>query len=334
MNGRHTFPFHLRALRHCTLVWVVACGPASPPPVAPELTAPPVPPMPAETRSFRHHRSRAVASQTARHRVRDGLAVLGLPQIVEAKFAYGATDKDLKDEDVEVDVVHDGKTERVGVFRTSQDGQAGPADDGGRVRIVFDGAKARPLGRHHFRFTVVGDGTTAEGTLVVVARDQAAFVSDVDGTLTESEFAEVPALMKNHLPAAHSGAARVFGLLADRGYVPIYLTARPEWLVARTRAFLKENHFPEGVLVTKRDKSGALGHAAAVYKKEELAKIAAAVRIHWAFGNMPTDADAYATLLADPKRCVLYRFTDTAHGCRRIESYDDLVPEISALGPP
>ena len=290
--------------------------------------------MPSETRSFRHHRSRAVASQTPHHRVRDGLAVVGLPQIVEAKFAYGTTDKDLKDEDVEVDVTHEGKTERVGVFRTSHDGQAGPTDDGGRVRIVLEGAKALPMGRHHFRFTVVGDGTTAEGTLVVVARDQTAFVSDVDGTLTESEFAEVPALMKNRLPLAHAGTARVFGLLADRGHVPIYLTARPEWLVSRTRAFLKENQFPEGVLVTKRDKSGALGQAAAVYKKEELARIAQTVRIHWAFGNMPTDADAYATLVADRKRCILYRHTDAAHGCRRIESYDDLVPEITALPPP
>jgi hypothetical protein len=278
--------------------------------------------------ALRHRRSKLVlAAGAPRHRVRDVLVAEGDPQIVEAKFAYGLTDLDLKDEYVVVDVERPSGWEPVGTFLTSEDA---PGDDGGRVRAILPKERALPMGRHRVRFTVQADGTVAEGVIVVVPRGERAFVSDVDGTLTSAEFAEVPALLLGTLPAAHPGAARVLTALAERGYVPIYLTARPEWLMPRTRAFLTENGFPPGVLVTRRDKSGAIGSAAAAYKRNELERISFVVSIGWAFGNKPSDTVAYAKFVADPSRRVFFRLTDEAHGGRRIESYLDLLDGIAA----
>ncbi len=314
-------------------VLVPACGgEVTPRPRVTTVAAPDAPPdTPDTTRRFRHRRSRFVVSAgKPSHRGRDVLVAEGEPQDLEAKIAYGVVDKDLHDEDVDVFLLADAGATLLGTVRTSADG---PADDGGRARLRLAGDRALPVGRHRIRFVVRGDGSTAEIAAVVVRRGQDAFVSDVDGTLTASEFAEVPAIVEGKLPLAHPGAARVFGVLASRGLLPVYVTARPEWLVPRTRAFLEQNGFPPGVLVTKRDKSGALGSAAAAYKKTELARIASVVRIRWAFGNTPSDADAYAALLPDASRRVLYRYEDVTFGGRRIEAYDELASEVASASP-
>lgn len=233
----------------------------------------------AEVRSFRHGSSRLVVGSGApRHRARDVLVLEGEAQLLEAKLAYGPADKDLHDEDVDVLLVPDeaGPVRRLGTVRTSEDGRG---DDGGRARLRLEGGAALPAGRHRVRFVVRGDGSEVDGVVAVVPRGAPVFVSDVDGTLTSGEWAELPAALVGRLPAAHPGAARILGALASRGLLPVYLTARPEWLVPRTRAFLAANGFPEGVLFTKRDRSGAFGDAAAAYKRQVLGELGARVRL-------------------------------------------------------
>jgi hypothetical protein len=97
--------------------------------------------------------------------------------------------------------------------------------------------------------------------------------------------------------------------------------------MGRTRAFLQEHAFPPGVVCTERNKTGDYGASAATYKKRELQRIAASgVRIEWAFGNMPSDAEAYHAVIPNARR-VLYRRDDKAYGAQRIESYAELLPE-------
>lgn len=326
----------VRAAALTLLAALAACGPKEPKeptlPVGvstvPNLPMPDAPPIPGQTTGFRHKHSQAIAqSGHPHHRVRDVLVAIGDEQRIEGKVAYGAGDRDLHDEDVVFDIEREpGTWDRSKVVRTSK-GEG----DGGRAVLVIDPDRPLSQGRHRVKMTVVGDASSAEGAVVVVPRRQAVFVSDVDGTLTSSEFAEAPALAHHTLPAAHPDAARIFDLLAQKGYVPIYLTARPEWLVPRTRAFLATNKFPEGVLVTMRTKGGSFGDHAAAFKRGELERIATTFEIMWAFGNMPSDAAAYATVVKDPRKRVLYRLTDATYGCRRIESYGDLASE---LGPP
>lgn len=300
----------------------------------PNLPMPDAPPVPGRTVGFRHKHSQSIAqSGHPHHRVRDLLVAIGDEQRIEGKVAYGAGDRDLHDEDVVFDIEREpGTWDRSKVVRTSGSKLATPTpgvEDGGRAVLVIDPDRPLSQGRHRVKMTVVGDSSSTEGAVVVVPRKQAVFVSDVDGTLTTSEFAEAPALAHHTLPGAHPDAARIFDLLAQKGLVPIYLTARPEWLVPRTRAFLAANKFPEGVLVTMRTKSGSFGEHAAAFKRGELERLATTFDITWAFGNMPSDAAAYATIVKDPKKRILYRLTDATYGCRRIESYADLANELA-----
>ena len=154
-----------------------------------------------------------------------------------------------------------------------------------------------------------------------------------DGTLTTSEAVEFSALLTGKTPKAHEHAATVLTLLADRGYRPFYLTARPEFLTERTRDFVKERGFPPGIVHTNVNKSGALGSAAATFKSGELALAKKSnVLPTWAFGNSDSDAEAYANAKV-PKlnQRIFFQYTDQTHGGRRIESYGELISEVSAL---
>lgn len=327
---RSVTPHALRVLGLATIL--VACASRDPQPTAMPSSSPPPPQQP-NARHFIHKRSHLViATGAANHRGRDTLVVLSQPQTIEAKFAYGPVDKDLHDEDVLIErELEDGRAEAIGTARTSADSDH---DDGGRIHFTIPSDRALPLGEHTLRLTVVGDGTQTHLSLIVVPKDQPVFVSDVDGTLTASEVAEFPALARGKLPEAHPHAAKAFQLLRERGYIPIYLTARPEWLLGRTRAFLREHGFPPGIVCTKRDKSGGYGDSAATFKKMELDRIAhLGVRIEWAFGNMPSDARAYSEIIADPRHRVLYRQDDPTFGARRIESYEEILSELSAMKP-
>ncbi len=276
--------------------------------------------------AFRHLRSRAViASGSPNHRARDLIVAEGALQTIEAKIAYGPIDKDLVDEDVRIEHLVGDRWEMLATVRTSDDG---PDCDGGRARFVIPGDRAVGVGRHRIRVTVVGDQSQAELALVVVPKKQPIFVSDIDGTITVSEIAEFPAMARGELPDPHPYAAAAFHRLAERGHVPVYLTARPEWLLPRTRAFLELHRFPPGVVVTRRDKSGGFGSSAAAGKLMELERLAEDFTIAWAFGNMPSDAHAYSKIVSDPRRRVLYRYTDELHGARRIESYEEIYGEL------
>jgi len=242
----------------------------------------------------------------------DGIAI-------EAKIAYGPADKDLADEDIRIErETSKARWAELGVARTDHDG---------RVRFS---AGTFPLGSHRLRLTVIGDGSSTELSVVVVPGGQSIFVSDVDGTLTESETAEFPALLRRQLPAVHPAAADVFRKLAAKGFVPVYLTARPDWLLARTRELLATNQFPPGVVLTERSAMGQYGAGAAAFKRNELEVLVAngRTKIEWAFGNMPSDAETYATFITDPKRRVFYRYTDAAYGGRRIDSYEEVAADL------
>jgi phosphatidate phosphatase PAH1 len=262
-------------------------------------------------------------------------------QVVVGKFAYGTMDKDLHDEEVDVFVRRGcgASWERLGSATTTTEGGHHPAvdgveDRGGQVFFEIPPDRALPVGKHLVRLVVAGDLTVADATLLVLGPGTPVFVSDVDGTLTSSEYVEVFKTLEGTLPEAHPGAPEAFSALASKGYRPIYLTARPELLLARTRAFLQTRGFPPGLVRTSPRTFGAgVGVTAAEFKKSELAALAAiGLKPTFAFGNTPSDAAAYAHAGVEPARCFFYRLEGTYAG-RRVDSYRDLLPELSALGP-
>src|SRR5690606_27500624 len=129
-------------------------------------------------------------------------------------------------------------------------------------------------GRHRVHMVVRGDQSRADAYIEVVPPGTPLFLSDVDGTLTIHEQVEFVALLTGSLPDAHPYAAEALQLLAERGYHAMYLTARPEFLGKRTRAFLRERGFPPGIVHTTLSLTGALGAAAVQYKTGELEMLA------------------------------------------------------------
>lgn len=256
-----------------------------------------------------------------RHRARDIITRPGAPTFVIAKFAYGFFDADLSDEDVAVHLLRGcrGAWESVGVFRTTGRGTPPPAsepgidealsevpDTGGRVYVNL-AHHALAVGMHRVRFTVLGDGTQADALVDVLPPGAQVVVSDVDGTLTESEFASYRDVMGSTPPAANPGAATALSTLSGRGYHLVYLTARPDWFIPRTRTWLENEGFPLGVLRTSL--GGQFGSGAAAFKLHELAAMRDKLLVvpAFAFGNMPSDVRAYAAAGVAPSRAFFFR---------------------------
>jgi hypothetical protein len=295
---------------------------------------------------FRHLRSRTASRLGAAHRGRDQLVREGEVAYAMAKFAYGPTDKDLEDEDVEVYLQTNcgGPATLIGTATTNAPldeevasrvaaGAIGgsPSQGDGRVTLSLG---VLPRGRHRVVFVVRGDGSRTEATIDVVAPSTKIVVTDIDGTQTGSEFEEVGAFLRGRQPSAQPGGAALLRALALRGYVPFYLTARPEQLTERTRRFLAENGYPPGPLHTTRG-LGALHGAAAAFKTAELADLrAGGLRPSVLLGNQPSDGVAFTSpvvLPDDPTEkapeCWLLRLDDQSGRCRRIDSWLEIVKE-------
>ncbi|MCC6522293.1 MAG: phosphatidylinositol transfer protein [Polyangiaceae bacterium] len=282
-----------------------------------------------------------VTSQgAARHRVRDLFLNPGDPQWVLAKLAYGALDKDLVGEWVDIYLLRDcaASWELLGSALTTNDGDhvsvEGVDDTGGRVFFPIPAGAALGAGRHRLHVVVRGDLTSADGFIEVVPAGTPLFVTDVDGTLTTYETEEFVVLLTGNLPEPNPSSAEALALLADKGIRPFYLTARPEWLDGRTREFLAANGYPPGIVHTSLSFTGALGNAAETYKTDELARVLArGLALRYAFGNTATDAAAYANSGVSPlDHRVFFQFDDPQGG-RRIESYAELLGELAALPP-
>lgn len=316
----------------------------------PLAVCPPVPacdaPLPdlGPERDFRHTLSSLiVGTGFANHRGRDLLLRPGDRQFVIGKIAYGIVDKDLEDEEVDVWLLRGcGSTwEQLGTALTTEDDDheavEGVPDSGGRVYFEIPPAQSLGIGRHRIHLSVAGDRSGADLFIQIAPEGTALLVSDVDGTLTIGENEEFSALLQGDLPAANRSAPDALRALAGRGYLPLYLTARPEFLVGRTRDFLARNGFPPGLVHTTTDLLGAIGSDAAAFKTADLdqAVVQRGYVPAYAFGNTATDADAYdATGVQPLDSRLFFRFEDTAHGGRRFEDYGDLVDELAAAPAP
>ncbi|HLM76274.1 MAG TPA: hypothetical protein VK459_26385, partial [Polyangiaceae bacterium] len=277
----------------------------------------------------------------ANHRGRDLFLNPGDPQWILGKFAYGKDDNDLEDEQVDIWLLRDcgSKWELLGTALTSNDDFFGSGpndtvegvkDDGGRVYFRIPAEKELGIGRHRVRMVVRGDLSGTDVYIEVVPKGTPLFVTDIDGTLTESEYIEFQALLEGELPPVHPDAAKAFSILVSKGYRPMYLTARPEWLGQRTRDVLAANKFPPGIVHTTVTDTGAVGGSAAEYKTGELAMLKARALVpSLGFGNAESDAQAYENGGIEPVTDrVFYQFDDVAFGGRRIESYTQLLEEF------
>lgn len=298
----------------------------------------PVPP-PGEALGWDHLDSNLSAlAGSANHRIRDLFYVPGEQQWLLGKFSYGDIDKDMTEERVDVYVQRDclGPWELLGTVYTTDDGDhpavQGVEDSGGWAYFEVPADKTLELGRHRVHMILRGDASSASGFVEVVEPGTPFFLSDIDGTLTTYETEEFVALLSGEIPAAHDFAATALHVLQDKGLHAMYLTARPEWLVARTREFIETRGFPPGIIHTTLTFEGGLGSAAETYKTNELQMLEDKGLVPiWVFGNTESDAAAYDNAGISPlDHRVFYQFEDPAGG-RTIQSYGELIDEFEAL---
>jgi hypothetical protein len=167
------------------------------------------------------------------------------------------------------------KTAEEGVATVAVRVPAGPAGLY-RVRIAFNGSShSRPA--------------EAVGRVFVWPKDGPILVTDIDHTISDLSILQVPFTPIRETPAL-AGAAEALTELA-RTYRIVYLTARDEILVERTRAWLNEKGFPEGPLFC-RDLH--LGGRQETFKRQFLAELKGRYpRVVVGVGDQPGDARAY-----------------------------------------
>jgi phosphatidate phosphatase PAH1 len=295
-------------------------------------------PDPGPARPWNHTVSELTAATSfANHRGYDLVLTPEMDQWVLGKFAYGVIDKDIKDEAVDLwlDRECSGSWELLGTSLTTNDGDhatvEGVDDTGGRVYFQIPAAQKLGIGRHRIWMVVAGDLTSALQYIEVVPQGTHYFVSDVDGTLTVNESEEYTAILTGTVPPANADSPEAFSALAAAGYRPIYLSARPEFLVGRTREFVAAHGFPLGLVRTTLG-LGAVGAPATGFKIAQLDELRArGMMTDYGFGNTSTDADAYDGGDIQPvAQRIFFQYSDTAHGGRRIDAYSELLAEFSA----
>jgi hypothetical protein len=308
------------------------------------------PPLKAQTHLWRHWIETPLNTTTdattglpsiPNHRGRDQYVNPGAPQWVIGHFAYGITQKFLIDEDVDIYAQRDcaSQWELLGTATTTGRGAAhaseeGVDDDGGRIFFQIPKDKEFAPGRHRIRMVVKGDGSMADLFIDVIPPNTPIFVSDVDGTLTSSENVEFEDLLIGVLPDTHPNAVEDYRTLVNKGYRVMYLTARPEPLVNRTREFLDARGFPPGIIHTTNWELGTtLGDDAGTFKTKELAELKAkGLTPKFGFGNRATDSQAYATSIADPNDRFFYQITEPFTG-HKINDYGELLSQFQNTAP-
>ncbi|MFO0749433.1 MAG: hypothetical protein U1F43_27760 [Myxococcota bacterium] len=250
--------------------------------------------------------------EPANHRGQDVVVEVGQPQLLVAKFAYSFFDKDMKKEDVSIWMQREppcGAWEWMGDARTSDDGQYGTQygieDDGGRVFFEIPDARAFPVGRYPIRMVMKGDLTMAAFDLIVVAPGTQAVVTDIDGTLTTGDEELILELVEDifnetYVQQMYPDADTMLSGWADKGYLIVYMTGRPDILRPMTERWVEDasaRHFPPGPLHLTDTNAQAVPNNDGVgtYKAQYLAYLKAqGLDIVAAYGNATTDIYAYA----------------------------------------
>lgn len=249
------------------------------------------PAAPPVTRTrFRHTGSRMFASLgDPVHRGIDLIAVDGDErQTLGGKLAYTAADKDIEDEDVEVHACVGHAWQRLGGARTDRDG---------RFTLVLTGADRLPAGMRDLIAVVPGDGTSVRFLAYVAAPTTRAIVSDVDGTLSESEEAVLNTVVFGD-DIAHQPDAPAALAAANRPI--IYLTARGDQFTEVTRLWLRIHGFPRGPLRLARAAITQPGDKTVAFKERAMRELA--IPLVAAVGNRASDVEAYTRAGVPPDR--------------------------------
>ncbi|STX29661.1 Uncharacterized protein involved in plasmid maintenance [Legionella beliardensis] len=239
-------------------------------------------------KKFKHHNNVILSAFFKPHHVIHDLVVTDQDAInIHAKFDYDwVLHKDLEDEYVHAYYFADGTEQWVylGKYLTNKNGD------------VFIPLKDKlKVGDYLMRMVVEGDGSTVDGFISIINPDHEAIVFDIDGTLTLSDFEIVKDYLSIATALPYYYAAEVLEDYSQKGYELIFLTARPYWMAAMSRDWLKNVLFHDAWPLKTRN-SLLMREGTAAYKANYLKELIREkhLKIIRAYGNAMTDIEAYA----------------------------------------
>lgn len=283
-----------------------------------------------------------------RHRIRDAVFTPENEMVLIGKFTYGIGDTDLTDETVRV-FLSDADClsyTLLGTTLTSNNDEYGTQygfkDDGGRAFFVVPEAKKAPLGTYSVRMVVSGDLTQADGYLFVVPKGKKAVVFDIDGTLTTSDGELIKEIVVDLLGGGtqytekmYADANTVVNLYAQKGYLIVYLTARPDLFTDISRKWLVDEGFPRGLLHLNEAESDFFkgSDATVAYKTAYLKylKEVIGLDIVYAYGNADTDVWSYDAAGISKSNTFIIGKNAGMESTQPVTSYTDHLPFVQSV---
>jgi len=217
-----------------------------------------------------------------------------------------------------------GTWEFLGEASTTNDGDHGSDDDGGRVYFRVPASKKLTLGDYRVKMVVKGDHTEANLWAHVWPEGTPLVVSDIDGTITTKEWDGLITFFDSNYPDPRDGAQELFSAYHAKGYRVVYLTARPEPMTADTRDWFTDNLFPEGVFRLSLTDIGEHGDNARAFKQAYLQTLVAkGFELKAVYGNKGTDLDAYLRAGAAPASITLVsgQYSGELKGARMVDGW-------------
>lgn len=261
------------------------------------------------------------AQGSANHRTRDQIISPGEPVSVRGRFTYGLFDSALSGEDVEVWLRRCPDWVKLGVFTTDADGI-----------ILVTMPTDLPKGEYRLHFEVSGDGTSTEGVVAVWPSGTQAIVTDVDGTLTTSDWQAVQDVLGLGGAEMFPDANTVMNAWAAKGYRLLYLTGRPQVVNRYTRAWVEGQGFPPGPLqlTDSADQIWPSDTGVGAFKADRLRSLVAkGIFLRAAYGNATTDIGAYGDAAIPKADSYIIGSNAGAGGTQAVDSYTSHLPVLS-----
>ncbi len=246
------------------------------------------------TGKARHTRSKLVIrTGDPNHRAADLIArETDAVQRIGGKLAYGALDKDLQGEVAAVYACEGGAWRLLASGLTNADG---------RFEVVLEGKARVPTGMRDLYVASTIDGTGAWAVGYVAPKDATLVVTDIDGTLSESEDAVVGQMVKGtdiaHRPYAPEALSKV-------PHVIVYVSSRGDVFTEKTRAWLTSHGFPRGLIRLGRGVFVPAGDRSVEYKASVMRALT--VPIAAGIGNRASDIAAYARARIPANRILIH----------------------------
>lgn len=138
------------------------------------------------------------------------------------------------------------------------------------------------------------DGSCAEHYDYLMPEGTKFVVTDIDGTLTLSDdelFSQIDD--GTYVPKQNKSADLLMNTWKDKGYFVVFLTARPHEFRSETRAWLRDQGFPKGPVITAN--ALVFDESAREYKRAWVKRMMDDFKwdVVAAYGNALSDVDAY-----------------------------------------